>query len=130
MAEGWLSAFGKDVEVHSAGTYPSDKVNPKATVVMKEAGVDISSNFPKSVEDFIHKSFDYVVTVCDDARERCPVFTGSVGKRMHFGFDDPTFTVGTEAEIMAAFRETRDKIKDRFRLFYDEEVKGSGDNFR
>jgi arsenate reductase len=89
---------------------------------MKEAGVDIAGQKPKSVEQFTGRSFDFVVTVCDDARETCPVFSGKVGKRLHLGFDDPSNVLGTEKEILEAFRKTRDEIRAAFRSFYEREL--------
>jgi arsenate reductase len=88
MAHGFLQSFNSDLEVHSAGTEPADKVNPKAIEVMKEVGVDISSHRPKSVEIYLNDKWDYVITVCGGANESCPQFVGTVGKRLHIGFDD------------------------------------------
>ncbi len=122
MAEGWLKSFSPELEVHSAGTFPAPRVSSKAVAVMKEAGIDISGHTPKSVDRFVDLPFDYVVTVCDDANETCPVFTGSVGKRLHLGFEDPTKAVGTDEEMLAAFRKTRDEIRGRLRAWYDEEL--------
>ena len=110
MAEGWLKSFSPEIEVHSAGTVPAPRVSSKAIAVMKEAGIDISGQTPKSVDQFIGREFDFVITVCDDAKETCPVFTGSVGKRFHMGFEDPTNAVGSETEVMDAFRKIRDEI--------------------
>ena len=90
---------------------------------MKEAGIDISSNSPKSVDQFLSLPFDYVVTVCDNAKEQCPVFLGIVNHRLHIGFDDPAEAIGTEEEILAEFRRVRDEIKERFRKFYSETIK-------
>lgn len=126
MAEGWLRSFGGDVEVHSAGTDPAKQVNPRAVAVMKERGVDISSHTPQSTDRFLSQPFDYVITVCDDARETCPAFSGAVGRRLHMGFDDPTNAIGTEAEIMDAFRSARDLIEAVFRKFHEEELRSSG----
>ena len=90
---------------------------------MREAGIDISGHTPKSVDRFVDMPFDYVVTVCDDANETCPVFRLSVGKRLHIGFEDPTNAVGTEEEVLDAFRKTRDEIRARFRLLFEEELR-------
>jgi len=122
MAEGWLKAFSPDLEVFSAGTFPAARVSSKAIVVMKEAGIDIGGHTPKLVDRFIDMPFDYVVTVCDDANETCPVFSGRVGRRLHISFEDPTNAVGTEKEVLEAFRKTRDEIKNRFRVLYEEEL--------
>ncbi|MEJ5261302.1 MAG: arsenate reductase ArsC [Ignavibacterium sp.] len=118
MAEGFLKSFDKNLEVYSAGTKPADKVNPKAVQVMNEVGIDISKNYPKDVEQFINESFDYVITVCDNAKETCPVFVGKVGKQLHIGFEDPAEATGTEDEILAVFRKVRDEIKKDFHEFY------------
>ncbi|MEJ5305062.1 MAG: arsenate reductase ArsC [Ignavibacteria bacterium] len=123
MAEGFLKSFDSELEVYSAGTKPADKVNPKAVAVMKEIGIDISQNYPKDVEQFINESFDYVITVCDNAKETCPVFMGKVGKQLHIGFEDPAEATGTEEEILAVFRKVRDEIKNAFFDFYTNELK-------
>ncbi|MCR4416831.1 MAG: arsenate reductase ArsC [Ignavibacteria bacterium] len=123
MAEGFLKSFDSELEVYSAGTKPADKVNPKAVTVMNEIGIDISQNYPKDVEQFINESFDYVITVCDNAKETCPVFMGKVGKQLHIGFEDPAEATGTEEEILAVFRKVRDEIKNAFFDFYTKELK-------
>lgn len=118
MAEGFLKSFDKELEVYSAGTKPAESVNPKAIQVMKEVGIDISNNYSKDVEQFINQSFDYVITVCDNAKETCPVFIGNVGKQLHIGFEDPADATGTEEEILSIFRKVRDEIKKEFYDFY------------
>ncbi len=123
MAEGWLKSFSTDIDVHSAGTFPASRVSSKAIAVMREAGIDISSQTPKSVDQFISRDFDFVITVCDDAKEKCPVFTGRAGKRVHMGFEDPTNAVGSEAEVMEAFRKVRDEIGARFLVFRQHELR-------
>ena len=123
MAEGFLKSFDKELEVYSAGTKPADKVNPKAVQVMKEIGIDISQNYPKMVDQFINDPFDYVITVCDNAKETCPVFIGKVGKQLHIGFEDPADATGTEEEILSEFRKVRDEIKKDFYEFYLNEFK-------
>ncbi len=119
MAEGFLKAFDPTIEVYSAGTDPADAVHPKAVRVMKEAGIDISRNHPKRVDEFMDEDFDYVITVCGGARETCPVFTGKVRHRLHIGFDDPAKATGTEEEILSRFRRVRDEIKKEFLKFYN-----------
>ncbi len=110
MAEAFTNDLRPDeLEAFSAGVNPS-KVNERAIKVMAEAGIDISSHYPKSIDDLAGIDFDYVVTLCDKAKENCPVFPGRV-KIMHRNFDDPTETTGTEKEIMAEFRKVRDQIK-------------------
>ena len=119
MAEGFLKSFDDNLYVVSAGTNPSDKVHPKAVEVMKEKGIDISSGYPKNVNDFINESFDYVITVCDGAKEVCPVFAGDVKHRLHIGFDDPAEAKGSEEFIISEFRRIRDEIERDFRKFYE-----------
>ncbi len=123
MAEGFLKSFDKNLEVFSAGTKPSDKVNPKAIQVMKEIGMDISSGVPEDVDKYLQQPFDYVLTVCDDAKETCPVFIGKVKHQLHIGFEDPADATGTEEEILAVFRRVRDEIKRDFFEFYLKELK-------
>lgn len=123
MAEGFFKSFDAKLEVYSAGTAPSDRVHPKAVVVMEELGIDISANKPKQVDGFLDEEFDYVITVCGHALENCPVFTGSVKHRVHIGFDDPAEATGTEEEIYSEFRRIRDEIKDRMYAFYLENIK-------
>ena len=118
MAEGFLKSFDSQLEVYSAGTNPSEKVDPHAIKVMKEAGIDLSNNYPKSADQFINNSFDFVITVCDNAKETCPVFSGKVGSRRHIGFEDPAGAIGTEEEILSVFRRIRNEIKKDFYEFY------------
>ncbi|MDP1994448.1 MAG: arsenate reductase ArsC, partial [Ignavibacteria bacterium] len=87
MAEGFIKSFDPELEVYSAGTNPSKQVHPKAIQVMKEVGIDLSKNHPKMVDKFLNESFDFVITVCDNAKETCPVFIGKVGKQFHIGFE-------------------------------------------
>jgi arsenate reductase len=122
MAAGFLASFDSTLEVHSAGTYPAMRVHPKAVEVMKESGVDISHAFPKSVDRYLAQPFDYVITVCDNANETCPVFSGSVRRRLHMGFDDPSFFPGTDEQRLAEFRRVRDQIRARFENLYRAEI--------
>jgi arsenate reductase len=122
MAEGFLRSFDPTLEVHSAGTRPSATVHPKAVAVMKEVGIDLSGAFPKNVDRFTKESFDYVITVCDNAKETCPVFFGKVRHRLHMGFEDPAEAVGTEDEVREIFRRVRDEIKNAFQEFYSTTV--------
>ncbi|NOX84595.1 MAG: arsenate reductase ArsC [Chlorobi bacterium] len=119
MAEGFLKSFEPHLDVYSAGTAPSGKVHPLAIKVMKEEGIDINSGYPKHVDEFVKYDFDYVITVCDGAREACPVFTGNVKHRLHIGFEDPAEATGTEEERLMVFRKVRDKIKRDFANFFD-----------
>jgi len=122
MAEWILRSFDTNLEIYSAGTQPALRVSSKAIAVMKEIGIDISQARPKLVDNFTKQSFDYVITVCDHAKETCPFFTGKVAHRLHMGFDDPTEATSTEEEVLAAFRRVRDEIKIKFKKFYDENI--------
>jgi arsenate reductase len=123
MAQGFLESFDKNLTVCSAGTYPSQKLNEIAIAVMKEVGIDISHNKPKSVEIYREDVWDYVITVCDDANETCPVFTGKVKHRLHIGFEDPSKATGSEEFIMNEFRRVRDLIKNEFTKLYEDKIK-------
>jgi len=123
MTEGFLRSFNERVEVYSAGTSPANEVHPLAIRVMAEEGIDLSSNKPKLVDEFLNDSFDYVITVCGDAKENCPVFLGNVKKRLHIGFEDPAKATGTEEEILQKFRKIRDEIKEGFYSYYKEKIK-------
>jgi arsenate reductase len=123
MAEGFLKSFDDELEVFSAGVKPEERVNPNAVRVMQEIGVDISSGKPQDVNEFINDSFDYVITVCDIAKETCPVFMGDVKEQLHIGFEDPADATGTEEEILSVFRKVRDEIKRDFYQFYNDKIK-------
>jgi arsenate reductase len=125
MAAGFLKSFDRELEVYSAGTTPAARVHPQAIEVIKEAGIDISTNSPQNVDKFLKQSFDFVITVCDQARETCPVFLGKVKHRLHIGFADPAAASGTAEEILAVFREVRDAIKADLYEFYLKNIKGS-----
>ena len=114
MAEGLLRHDGgPGFEVHSAGTKPS-QVRPEAIEAMKEVGIDISGHRSKSVDEFAGQEFDYVVTVCDNAKESCPVFPGRT-ERIHWSFEDPAAVEGDWETRLAAFRRIRDEIREQFR---------------
>jgi arsenate reductase len=123
MAEGFLKSFDKNLEVYSAGTRPAEKVNPFAVKAMIEIGIDISNGIAEDVDKYLSQSFDYVITVCDNAKETCPVFMGNVKHRLHIGFDDPADAIGTEEEVMPVYRRVRDEIKKDFYEFYKKELK-------
>ena len=123
MAEGFLKSFESELDVCSAGTFPAGMVHPRAIAVMKEIGIDISAGHPKSIDQFLGTEFDYVITVCDHAREACPVFTGTVKHRLHIGFDDPAEALGTDEHVMSEFRRVRDEIRIRFFDFYTTHLK-------
>lgn len=126
MAESFLRSLDPRLEVWSAGTAPAAQVHPAAKQVMKEIGIDISQATPKSVSQFLGQSFDYVITVCDEADKNCPHFSGQVGKRLHVGFTDPAKAAGSEEEVLAVFRKVRDQIRSRFSDFYRHEVRNPG----
>jgi len=125
MAEGFLKSFDPRLEVFSAGTKPAERINPFAVRVVKEVGIDISEQFPKDVERFLNEEFDYVITVCDNAKETCPVFTGRVKNRLHIGFEDPAEAVGEEEEVLPVYRRVRDQIGEAFRKLYDEVLRNN-----
>jgi arsenate reductase len=119
MAEGLLRHDGGgDFEVFSAGIRPSH-VRPEAIAVMQEIGIDISRHRSKSVDEFSGQALDYVITVCDNAAEACPVFPGST-IRLHWPFQDPAAIEGSEEERRAAFRQVRDQIRIREAEFLEE----------
>jgi arsenate reductase len=123
MAQGFLQSFDKNLEVNSAGTEPAKQVNQTAVKVMYEVGIDISHNKPKSVEMYINDAWDYLITVCDDANETCPVFAGKVRYRLHIGFPDPSKATGSEEYIINEFRRIRDLIKNEFNKLYSNKIK-------
>lgn len=121
MAEGYLRLFAGDrAEIYSAGV-ETHGVNPRAIASMKEDGVDISHHTSNLVEEYLHIDFDYVITVCDHAKERCPILPGKA-KRFHQDFPDPAKATGTEHEILLAFASTRDFIREYCRKFVSEHL--------
>jgi arsenate reductase len=117
MAEGIANHFlGDMLEAASAGTGASS-VNPRAIAVLREIGIDISNHHSKNMDEFVGQSFDYVITLCGDANEKCPLFFGGV-QRTHLGFPDPMKVVGCEEEILSAFRRVRDEIRDALLAFF------------
>ena len=122
MGEGlFRDEGGGGYEVSSAGTKPS-QVRPEAIAVMREIGIDISGNRSKSVDEFAGQAFDFVVTVCDSARDNCPVFPGAT-KRIHWSLEDPASVAGTEDERLAAFRRIRDQLRERVKAFVYEQAR-------
>jgi len=112
MAEGLLRSLGADrFEVHSAGT-EATAVRPLAIAAMREVGIDISKHTSKTLDPFIDQTFDYVVTVCDDANETCPVFPNAT-HRLHWSLPDPSKATGTLAEQLAVYRSVRDDLRAR-----------------
>ena len=116
MAEGLLRHLvGERFEVASAGMSPTH-VRPEAITVMREIGIDISQHRSKSVDEFSDQEFDYVITVCDNANKRCPVFPGNT-ERIHWSFDDPAAAEGDEHARLAVFRRVRDEIQRQLEGF-------------
>lgn len=111
IAEGWARALKSDcIEPFSAGVYPV-AVSLRAIKVMGEAGVDIFDQYPKHVDDLLDIDFDYVITLCDNAKEICPVYLGKT-KMIHKPFSDPSFLTGSDETVMNVFRKVRDEIRD------------------
>ena len=112
MAEGLLRNMGGDTfEAFSAGVNPTS-INPLAKKVMGEIGIDISGQQSKSVDEFLDKEFDYVITVCDNARQTCPFFPGN-HELLHWSLEDPSTFLGSEEERLLMFRKIRDQLRDR-----------------
>ena len=117
MAEGLFRKLGKErIAVQSAGTQPAAQVNPFAVQVMAERGIDINPQQPKHVDSLLEQKFDYVITVCDSARDACPIFPGKV-ERIHWDFADPAAVSGSDEARLAAFRATRDGLEQHIRTF-------------
>jgi arsenate reductase len=117
MAEGILrEAAGDLLEVHSAGSKPAGFVHPKSIEVLREIGIDISSHTSKSMNEFLDRDIETVITVCGNADQACPVFPGQVN-RHHWPFDDPAHASGSEEEVRNAFRRVRDEIAAVFRTY-------------
>jgi arsenate reductase (thioredoxin) len=118
IAEGYLKHFAGDkAEIWSAGV-ETHGVNPRAVAIMKEDGIDISHQTSNNINEYRDIDFDYVITVCDNARERCPYFP-SKAEKFHYNFPDPAKATGSEEEIMGKFREVRQMIKDYSREFVE-----------
>lgn len=119
MAEGFLRSLGgEQFDVASAGSKPAGTVHPLAIEAMREVDVDISKHTSKHANDFIKEKFDYVITVCDNAREACPTFPGAA-QQVHWSFDDPAHATGTDEQKMRVFRRVRDEIRHRIRRFVE-----------
>ena len=123
MAHGFLQSFDDRIHVFSAGTEASGKLSSRAVKVMEGAGIDISHHTSDSVEKYLNLPWDYVITVCGGANEKCPVFIGKVKHRQHIGFDDPSHAQGTEEFIWSEFHRVRDEIRRAFYKLYTEELK-------
>ena len=116
IAEGYLRYYaGDNADVYSAGV-ETHGVNPRAIATMNEDGIDISSHTSNNIDEYLNVDFDFVITVCDNAKERCPYFP-SKAKILHQNFTDPAKAIGTDEEIMEQFRQVRQQIKDYCRQF-------------
>lgn len=121
IAEGYLRFFAKErAEIYSAGV-ETHGVNPKAILIMKEDGIDISKYTSNNIDEYFNIDFDFVITVCDNAKERCPFFP-TKAKKFHYNFPDPAKAVGTEEEILKEFRIVRQLIKDYSENFVQENL--------
>jgi arsenate reductase len=121
MAEGLVNHdLGDRIEAFSAGT-EATRVNPLAAKVMAEIDIDLSGHRSKTLDEFASEPFDYVITLCGDANEKCPLFFGGV-KRMHIGFEDPSRLPGSEEEVLPEYRRVRDEIRQTMRKFFEKEL--------
>ena len=120
IAHGYLDHFtdGKKIKIYSAGV-ETHGVNPKAIAIMQEDGIDISHHTSNNIEEYFDIPFDYVITVCDNAKERCPFFPTHAVK-LHYNFPDPAKAIGTEAEITNEFRLVREMIKHYCKDFVED----------
>jgi len=124
MADGIINHdFGDRLEAFSAGTEPHG-LNPLAVQVMAEIGIDISNNSSDHLSQYEGQPFDYVVTLCGDANDRCPLFFGGV-RRIHIGFDDPPKATGSADDVLNVYRRVRDEIRERLGAFFRKELQRS-----
>jgi len=122
IAEGYLKYFaGRKAEIYSAGI-ETHGVNPRAIEIMKRDGIDISGHTSNHVDEYMHIHFDYVITVCDNAKESCPAFP-STAVKLHHNFPDPAKASGTEEQVMEKFREVREMIRQYAQNFVNENLK-------
>lgn len=122
IAHGYLQQFAGDkTKIYSAGI-ETHGVNPKAISVMKEDGVDISHHTSNNIDEYFNIDFDFVITVCDNAKERCPYFP-TKAKKFHYNFPDPAKAIGTEEEVMNEFRRVRQLIKEYSQKFVTDNLK-------
>jgi len=121
IAEGYLRFFAKDkAEIYSAGV-ETHGVNPRAIATMEEDGIDISNHSSNNVDEYRNIDYDYVITVCDNAKERCPYFP-TKAKKFHYNFPDPAKAKGTEEEIKQEFKVVREMIKEYCKKFVEEQL--------
>lgn len=124
IAEGYLRHFANgNAEVYSAGV-ETHGVNPKAIAIMQEDGIDISNHTSNNIDEYYDIDFDFVITVCDNAKERCPFFP-TKAKKFHHNFSDPAKATGTDEEINEQFRQVRQQIKEYCERFVAENLKGN-----
>lgn len=124
IAEGYLRHFANgNAEVYSAGV-ETHGVNPKAIAIMQEDGIDISNHTSNNIDEYFDIDFDFVITVCDNAKERCPFFP-TKAKKFHHNFSDPAKAKGTDEEINEQFRQVRQQIKEYCERFVAENLKGN-----
>ncbi len=124
MADGIINHdFAGRIEAFSAGTEPHG-LNLKAVAVMAEIGIDISANSSDHISKYEGQDFDYVITLCGDANDKCPLFFGGV-KRIHIGFEDPPKATGSEEEVMTVYRRVRDEIRNQLGDYFRNELAGS-----
>ena len=123
MAHGFLKSFDDRLEVYSGGTEASGKLSSRAVQAMQEIGIDISGHTSDPADKFLGMEWDYVITVCGGANEKCPAFIGHVRHRLHMGFDDPSHVLGTDEYVWSEFIRVRDEIKRTFENFYMQELK-------
>ncbi len=123
MAEAVLKKLAKEIEVISAGTEPENNIMPQTIEVMKEAGYDLDGQYPKDVFDYSGKSFDFVITLCENAKKALPKFTGRVSRKLHIAFIDPASAKGSKAKILEEYREVRDDIIKAFTHLYETKLK-------
>ncbi|WP_025741269.1 arsenate reductase ArsC [Aquimarina pacifica] len=121
MAEGYLKLFAEGkATIYSAGV-ETHGLNPGAIAIMKEDGIDITNHTSNNLDEYIDIAFDYIITVCDNAKERCPFFPGKA-ERLHYNFFDPSKVKGTDEEIHAAFTKTRNQIKEYCKNFVEKNI--------
>ena len=123
MAHGFLQSFDSRIMVRSAGTEASGSLNPSAVKAMAEIGIDISGHTSDSVQKYLNREWDYVITVCGGANEACPTFAGKVKHRLHIGFDDPSHATGTPEFVWSEFIRVRDEINQQFYQLYTQQIK-------
>lgn len=120
MAHGYLQSLDPTLQVQSAGTFPSNYVNPMTIRVMQEVGIDISNHTPKHAYKFIHDEWDHLITVCDDAKKECDLYFNKAKHRIHIGFEDPYSAVGSPEHVHSVYAKVRDEIIEAFQKLYQE----------